>query len=106
MAFSDLAIAPHKLHTEFFSDHVRPRTYSDSCWAGVESRYRDWELGRGVSGGVSLERSGKEGYWAMKKVAEYTYNRITDYWRELEPEVLAILSKVRDMDGPCTADNF
>lgn len=67
---------------------------------GVKGRYRDWEFGRGVSGRVSLERSGKGGHRAVKRVAEYTYNRIIDYRRELEPEVLAILAKVRDMDGP------
>ena len=109
MASLDLAIGYHKLDTEFFRDHVRHTTFHSDASLGrrrvpvVENWYRARELGHGSSGTVFLERSGKGEYRAFKEIAKDKNSRIAiDYKRELM--AMAILAKVRGMEGPLNCE--
>ena len=105
MASTELVIGHHKLDTEFFSGYVRHTTFHPDAFLGmlqvkvVKKWYRGRELGRGSFGTVFLERSEEGEHRAVKEIAKDKNSRITvDYKRELM--AMAILGKVRDMDGP------
>ena len=104
MASLDLVIDHHKLETEFFNGHVRHTTFYSDASRGrrrvtvVKNWYRGRELGRGSFGTVFLERSKKGECRAVKDIMKDKNTRIIiDYRRELM--AMAILAKVRDMDG-------
>ena len=101
----DLMIGYHKLDTKFFSGHVRHTTFHSNASQGrrqvkvVKKWYRGRELGRGSFGTVFLERSEKGERRAVKEIAKDKNSRIViDFRRELM--AMAILAKVRDLEGP------
>ena len=88
MAPLDLAMGYHKLHTEFFSDHVQhPTFHSDRSRVSrqgmmVKNWYRGPELSRGSFGTVLLETSHGGERRAVKEIAKDKNSRITiDYRR-------------------------
>ena len=105
MTSPDLVIGYHKLDTEFFNGHVRHTTFHSDASRGrrrvrvVKKWYRGRELGRGSFGTVFLERSEKGERRAVKEIAKDKNSRIViDFRRELM--AMAILAKVRDLEGP------
>ena len=79
--------------TTFHSDasQGRRRVKVASKW------YRERELGRGSFGAVSLERSERGEYRAVKEISKDRSSRVKiDYRRELM--AMAILAKVRDIE--------
>ena len=103
MTSLDLVIDYHKLKTGFFNGYVRHTTFHSDASRGrrrvrvVKNWYRGRELGRGTFGTVFLERSERGEYRAVKEIAKDKDSKI-NYRRELA--AMAILAKVRDMDGP------
>lgn len=99
MASSELVIRYHNLETEFFGSYVRHTTYHSNAARGerrvkvVKTWHRGWELGRGCSGTVFLERSEEGELRAVKDIAKDMNTRIKiDYRRELM--AMAVLAKV------------
>ena len=111
MTSSELVILYHKLETKFLDNCVQHTTYHSNASRGerqvkvVTTWRRDQELGRGISGTVFLERSGKGALRAVKDIVKDKNSRIKiDYGRELI--AMATLAKVRDMKGSRTAVIF
>ena len=105
MAPLDIVIGYHKLDTKFFQGHAEHTTFHSDASQGrrrvkvVGKWYRERELGRGSFGAVSLERSERGEYRAVKEISKDRSSRVKiDYRRELM--AMAILAKVRDIEAP------
>ena len=103
MASPDIVIGYHKLDTKFLTGHVQHTTFHSDASQGrrrvkvTRKWYRERELGRGSFGAVSLERSERGEYRAVKEISKDRSSKVkVDYKRELM--AMAILAKVRDIE--------
>ena len=100
MASQEPAVDHRKLPTKFFHSYVQHtivRSDSSLDRRRVQNWHRRQELGRGSFGTVFLEESREGEFRAVKEVAK-SKSRTIDRTRELT--AMAILAKVRDMNGP------